>query len=247
MKKQIALLAIIIAASGFTAFGQDYTTFSAGTAGGKIWDLTGANGGTVLGQGGLGASGDFDFTFLWAPVATSDGLSALGTQFGQGLGSAVDQVATNGVSSTGVGISEISTMLGAGWNIATVFGGSTIAETTSGASGKLTAYPSNPFEIAGVSVASGTSIEEVIIAWNASAAITLANGVNTFASVTDLGWSNPMDVAVGTSAGDVEAGNNESGSMNQFGIGVASVPEPATIALAGLGGLSMLFLRRRKA
>src|ERR1700722_8876535 len=36
-------------------------------------------------------------------------------------------------------------------------------------------------------------------------------------------------------------------SLTLFSVPVIGVPEPTTIALAGLGGLSMLFLRRRKA
>jgi hypothetical protein len=35
-------------------------------------------------------------------------------------------------------------------------------------------------------------------------------------------------------------------SLTLYSVAPAGVPEPATIALAGLGGLSMLFLRRRK-
>jgi hypothetical protein len=41
--------------------------------------------------------------------------------------------------------------------------------------------------------------------------------------------------------------SNGTGDMEFTSISITPVPEPATLAMAGLGGLSMLFLRRRKA
>jgi hypothetical protein len=241
MKKQIAILATLIAASGFTAFGQDYLQFNqAGTK--LVWDES-----TTPGVGvEPGTVGEYEMAFLWAPVATADDLSNLGNagNFGlNGTGAASDQVATNTVASTAVGVAEIQTMLGAGWNIGEVFGGSTIIETTTSTKGSMTAYNgSAPVELAGTSGNnSGTDIEMIFIAWNASA--TLGSGATTFSSVADLGWSNPFNEEVGSSAGDANAGSET--AVNDFG--VAPTPEPTTLALAGLGGLSMLFLRRRKA
>jgi hypothetical protein len=42
-------------------------------------------------------------------------------------------------------------------------------------------------------------------------------------------------------------GTGSGGYFNNISISPVAVPEPTTLALAGLGGLSMLFLRRRKA
>ena len=47
--------------------------------------------------------------------------------------------------------------------------------------------------------------------------------------------------------GLIENGNGTGVGVDYTDISVYSVPEPASLALAGLGGLSMLFLRRRKA
>jgi hypothetical protein len=57
--------------------------------------------------------------------------------------------------------------------------------------------------------------------------------------------------SAGNGVRDTLAGSGQAGGAPRTGAlalyGVAAVPEPASLALAGLGGLSMLFLRRRKA
>src|ERR1700722_12051034 len=92
MKKQIALFATIIAASGFSAFGQDWITLQTAN---PSWIY---NEFTTPGVGTL-AAGEVDVTILWAPVGTTDSLPSVGSQFGQKNGAATDQVATNGVTS----------------------------------------------------------------------------------------------------------------------------------------------------
>lgn len=247
MKKQIALLATLIAASGFTACAQDWLQFTlGGVTAGIFWDET-----TTPGSGIETPSAEYDVTFLWTQTGAADDLSAIGggtggtNYFGQAKATPLDQVATNGVPSTGVGIAEIETMLQNGWNIAENAGsGNALAITTTAASGKLTPYNSGTaFELNGGTLASGGSIEMIEIAWNASA--TLGSGADTFDNVADLGWSNPFAQLVGSGSSDPNDNATQSSHMNAFG--VAPVPEPTTLALAGLGGLSMLFLRRRKA
>jgi len=251
MKKQIALLATVLAASGMTAFGQDWVLFSAANTTKEIWDESTTPGvGTVV-----PTSGEYDVTFLWAATTVSDPLANIGTQLAAQGGTPTGQVATNGVSSTGAALSTIQTMLGAGWSIAnnTASGNGTaatgLAITTTGTTGKITPYNLNgttgqPFQISGVTIGSGQFIQIVVIAWNAAA--TLGNGASTFASVADFGYTSSFQIAVGTTSTDplINASFNSLG-YNSFG--VAPVPEPTTLALAGLGGLSMLFLRRRKA
>jgi len=248
MKKQIALLATLIAASGFTAFGQDWMEITGLPNGGGVFDLTGANGGTAVGQGAYG-SGSFDVVWLWASDSTADTLSAVGTQFAADLSTASHQVATNGVSS--VSTSGLSSLLSGGWSVVNdenANGGvATTGEavTTTGSKSKITAYNGGAsFQIANVSGASGSTIQLIAIAVNSSA---IVSGSLVVGDITDLGWSNPMLEPVGTSSSDANDAADEAalGGINAFG--VAPVPEPTTLALAGLGGLSMLFLRRRKA
>jgi len=259
MKKQIAILATVIAASGFTAYGQDYITF--GTAA----DLYVYDEFTTPGTG-LVSNGNIDVAFLWNSSTALSGASAdllpgvpgTSSQYGlKGSGSALDQVATNGVSSVGAAnpLSTIASMLSAGWQLGqnlnsgvgsaatgTVISPTAIITGTKG--GGIAQYNGgDAFEISastsGTPASDGGNIEMVMIAWNASA------GAN-YQNASDVGWSDPFTEEFGTSDGDLDVGGLESGGgLNQFG--VAPVPEPTTLALAGLGGLSMLFLRRRKA
>jgi len=243
MKKQIALLATIIAASGFTAFGQDWMALNlTGTK--YVYDET-----TTPGTGVQATAGEYDVAFLWAPTGTTDLLPLIGTSgnFGQNSGAPSDQVATNGVTSTGSGVADLQTMLSTGgWNVGSIFGsgGSNLVTVTTGAKGAINQYNSGgTFELQGGTGASGSTIEMIFIAFNATANLGAAtSGLES--SIVDLGWSNPFSQTVGSGSSDPEAGLGQLG-VNYFG--VAPVPEPTTLALAGLGGLSMLFLRRRKA
>jgi len=237
MKKQIAILAALVATSGFAAFGQDYLEISiTGTK--YVWDNS-----TTPGVGLPATAGEYDVAFLWAPTGTADSLPSVGTEFASTF-TPTDQVATNGVTSTGAGIAAIQSMLSSGWSIGEYFGGGSNIVTTTGAKGAITASP-GVFELQGGTGTSGSSIEMIFFAFNASdTALATGAGGNGLSSVTALGWSNPFSTTVGSGSSDPNAGGGQSGAN---GFGVAPVPEPTTLALAGLGGLSMLFLRRRKA
>jgi len=241
MKKQIALLATLIAACGFTAtaFGQDWITIN--TSAKVVWDNYNGSGSSTTPTIDNAGSGTLDAILLWAPTGTSDQLPSVGTSFGLGgTGTALDQVATNALSVGSANpISTINAMLGAGWKIASdVNNNNTNAIANNGgatAKGEVEYNSGSPFEVTGLTGASGSSIEEILVAYNATA--------SSWLTASDLGWSNPFSNIIGTSSGDPNA-TQEQALANQFG--VAAVPEPATLALAGLGGLSMLFLRRRK-
>lgn len=247
MKKQIAILATIVAASGFNAFGQGYFQFNAGTK--DVYDEF-----TTPGVGVLSA--DMTVALLWAASGTSDSLTAVAgsggpsgntSAYGLRSGTAGVQVATNGVTSVASvnPITTIQNMLGAGWTMAvnassgtTGFGSIVTAPTaatglftyTGGLSG------GNDFQIQGTTA--GGTYEFIAIAWNASAA--------SYNLASAIGWSNPITVVTGANSTDPN-GQLALSAIGENQFGVAPVPEPATLALAGLGGLSMLFLRRRKA
>jgi len=235
MKKLIAILATTIAVAGVSAFGQDWISFS--VANSSIWLNTGATPAMPA-----ASAGTVDAVLLFSTTDAADQLTSVGTSFGlRGSGVALDQVATN---ATSVGSANpqaaISAMLSSGWAVAVDIssgtGSNAVANDAASGKGGIIYNGGSPFEVQGANLASGSTIEEVVLAYNSSA--------SSWANATALGWSNPFQTAVGTSAGDGFAASTQTGA-NQFG--VASVPEPATLALAGLGGLSMLFLRRRKA
>jgi hypothetical protein len=207
---------------------------------------------------GMPAAGGSDLvSFIWAPVGTPDLLYSVGSQFGQRGGSPLDQGATKGVtavdSTPGAAYSTLSTMLSDGWNLAydidsgVKYGAPTGLAVSISLSGPYNQYSliynqSEPFELQGAPSISGAQIEVIVLAWNASSGTNaILNG-----SMTDLGWSNPFKDTVGSSESDPNAGEDfTAAGMNQFG--VAAAPEPPALALAGAGGLTLYFARRRKA
>jgi hypothetical protein len=85
-------------------------------------------------------------------------------------------------------------------------------------------------------ITGGGTYEMYAVAWNS------AYGATPLAASlagAPLGWSQEFSYATGGSALATVVAT----SINQFAV---LVPEPSTIALAGLGGLSMLLFRRRK-
>jgi hypothetical protein len=226
MKKLIAILAMGAVAGGLSAFAQDWITVEQ-TGNGLVWDNF-----TTPGSSHEAPAGDVTIDVLWALTGTADPLGA--------------GIPTAGGSTSAE--SSIAGMLaGGGWtlmqNYASGSGSAalgTVATATGGSvtkGGSIVSYNSaDPFEFDTASaVASGGNIEYIFLAYNSAAA--------SWSSASDIGWSSAGTVSVGTTVGDPNATSNESSAP----FGVSSVPEPTTLALAGLGGLSMLFLRRRKA
>jgi hypothetical protein len=224
MKKITSLVTVLFAAIGINSFGSDgYVTFAA-TPHAAYDEFT--TPGT-----GVAAPGDVTVTFLWALVGTSDPL-------GSG-------VPINGVSNVGSGWNTVSSMLSSGWSVAEDAGnGNAEADNTVNASGILKggiAYDGgSAFQLANIT--GGDTYEFVVIGWdNLTGATTLEQGMS---GVVPLGWSNGFEYSTGATAGDPTLTFNQSG-MNPFGVAADPVPEPATLALAGFGGFSLLFLRRK--
>jgi len=237
MKKQIAILATIIAASGFTAFGQDWISVG-DSKGGIVNDDF-----TTPGTSTAAYSGDVTIEILWAKTGVADAFG------GSSKSNTEAQVSA-----------DISSLLGSGWSWAlnnSPGTGNQVASTATGASaiskgaGGVAAYAS-PFELSTTAQYaggndSGQNIQMIFVA---------LNGANTsYTSATGLGMSDPFLNEVGSAASDPNADFLQAGDTDEVTGGtsgpaafyaVSSVPEPATLALACLGGLSMLGLRRRK-
>jgi hypothetical protein len=235
MKKLIAILAATIGLGGLSAFAQDWITV-ANSGNYVVWDQF-----STPGTAKVAGLNDVNIEVLWAVSGTTDLL---------GGGSA-----TNGASATSPSAAQtdISTMLSSGWTLAqnSASGAGTAAlgtvETTSGGvtggkGGSVVAYNGgNPFEVDTSSTgASGSTIELLYIAFN--------GGASSYLTASDLGWTSMLSEPIGTTSGDPNATTPQTfGPSTGTSFGVSPVPEPTTLALAGLGGLSMLGLRRRKA
>lgn len=227
MKKQLLTIAGVLTIT-CGAYAQGYVTMSSGVR--WLWDEF-----TTPGVGIRPASAAVDYAIYWAPVSTVDPLTAVGTQFGTGSATALQQTATNGV--VGMAPINLNTVLtGAGWTLG--LNGATPAVGQSGGAGNL-GY--GQFQLAGTTA--GGTYEMIIVGWNAAAGVgAILNG-----SYTAAGWSNPFNYLTGSSASDPNGtvGVGAAPYGNQFGI-IPTVPEPGTLALAALGGASLLLFRRRK-
>lgn len=175
---------------------------------------------------GVVSPGDVTVTFLWAPVETPDPL-------GSG-------VPTSGISNVGSGWSTVASMLSSGWTVAqNASSGNAEADVAVTSQGGINYNGGSDFPAENMT--GGNAYEFVVIGWdNLTGAATLENAMG---DEVPMAWSNPFDYATGATVTATVEEFSESG-MNPFG--VAPVPEPASLALAGLGGFSLLFIRRRK-
>ena len=216
--KLTATMAALLVAGGMSTFGQGYVLFVTEKNG--VYDnFSGAS---------QVAAGDVTSTFLWAPTGTADPL---------GAGSSSTATSAAGAWAT------IASMLSSGWSVAVNAATSNevdVADNASGAFKGQSAYNGGvAFGLAG-NYTPGASLEMVVIGWDN------LTGAGTLEQAEDpqpVGWSGAFTYATGATSGSTVSTFGNSGEAP---FGVASVPEPASLALAGLGGLSMLFLRRRK-
>jgi hypothetical protein len=221
MKRIASLTCVLFATLAMNAFGQDgYVNFAAG--GHTVYDEFNTPGTGVV------APSDVTVTFLWALVGTPDPL-------GSG-------VPTNGVVNVGSAWSTVSTMLSSGWTVAQDAGNGNAepdyAVIASGPAKGSFGYGS--FQLANTT--GGDTYQLVVIGWdNLTGANTLEQGMT---GVVPVGWSSSFDYWTGAQVIDPTLTFNQSG-MVPFGVAADPVPEPATLALAGLGGLATFFLRRR--
>jgi hypothetical protein len=220
MKKIILIASLMTAAGGLSAFGQGYFQFT--TAKSQVWD--------GFSTGAPHVANDVNIAFLW------------------GAQGAVPQVESilNGVPTTatpanstwlpGEAWAEILTdpnftlavNSGAGNSLVSVLCTSTGAVNYNGGSafaGPLTTVPTGVYTL-------------FMIGWDSA----YATPALAAAAGSVVGWSAPYNY---TATAMTATPNSMSGLTPAFGV-VGMIPEPATLALAGLGGLTLWFFRRRK-
>lgn len=211
------LIAIVaVAVTGFASFGQGYFSFTSNTRG--AWDAF-----TTPSSPKLAA--DINVGFLWGT----------GTALISGV---FNSIATN--NTTGLTPSQLATAwtditTDPNFKIANVSGVPVVTGTSAGG-----AWNYNSGGTFGVDNTSAGSVYTLIaFGWsNAYATPALAA-----AAGSPVGWSAPFSYTSVASIG-TPLTMNASGLL-PFGV-TTVVPEPATIALAGLGGLALLALRRKK-
>jgi hypothetical protein len=223
MKKLVLIAALITTVSSMTVFGQGWVNLTGGryTVGNMFTTpgvLTFGNTDVALYIATTAGSG--------APLPEVEALSS-GTP-------------TNAVLSWSVNQAWTDILTDPNYQLATdvTLGTSAITSVTSGSHGGSFQYAHGATDniefntVAGIT--GGANYEMYLVAWNSAYPDPTTAGL----AGSLVGWSQAFSYATGASALATVVGTSEAA----FGV----VPEPSTIALAGLGGLTLLLFRRRK-
>ena len=221
MKKIIALSLVAVSLAATSSFGQGYFLFTSG----KSQAYDGFTGGTAV----LGTT--VNTSFLWAPASTTPGVAS--------LLSTTPKTGVSGVTQESYTVAQAWTaILGGTFTLAvnSATGNPVVAPTSS--TGVIGYNTSGSFGVTGTTV--GTTYTVFEISWPA----TYATPAAAQTAGAAVGWSTPLQYTTVSSIGQPQS---MVGSFASFGTFVpAPVPEPATMALAAIGGASLLLFRRRK-
>jgi hypothetical protein len=172
----------------------------------------------------LGVGTNNGAAFLWAPIGTFNPLGA--------------GIATNAAITDGSAWNVINAMTSSGgWTLGLDFNNSnaqaigTVPPSGVGA-GNIMYNGGAPFQLAGSTA--GATYQMIALAWSGG----------TYGTSTTFGWSSAFNYQTGVSPADTASVVNFTGNgMSPFGV-APTIPEPSTIALTGLAGLTLLALRR---
>ena len=225
MKKIITLNLLAGWLATTAAFGQGYFMFTTGKS--QIYD-----GFTTPGVSTLAAT--VNTSFLWGPANTTPAVDSL-----------VTSTPANGINTLNYGYSTAQAwnyILNGQFNVATNSATGNLVVQLCGANGSIIYNGATAFSVAGTVPNTIYTLYE--ISWDAH----FATPALAAAAGAALGWSSPFQYTSGNVASPVApmptTGFSAGGTLASFGT-IASVPEPTTLALAVLGGLSLLACRRK--
>jgi len=224
MKKIIALGLVVASMAATTAFGQGYFLFTSGKS--HVYD-----GFTT--PGAAATSANVDVAFLWAAGTPTPLVDTFLTSTPTSGNSSTTELYTVGQAWTAI-------LNDPNFTLAIDNGSSAIAiaKTVASPAGSFSYNSGTDFAVTGTAANATYTLYQ--ISWNSAFATPSAAS----AAGSAVGWSAPFSYTsvanIGTPA------SMSTGAFGTFVPFVASVPEPGTMALAGLGGLSLLAFRRKK-
>jgi hypothetical protein len=233
MKKLVLISTVIASLAGMSAFGQGYVLFQTGKS-------TGYDGFTTPGVSGLAAT--VDGALMWAPSGTVqtplvNTMSSLASTPTTGNSTTTESY-TVAAAWTAI-LSDPNFTLAYNFNGGSPTTGNAIMTSSSTGVFGSALNSFNMSNVSGSQVAViGTTYSMFLITWNAAFATPAA--AQTAGSA--VGWGPVFQYtayALTSSANSMLALVGRSGTF-------IPAPEPTTLALAGLGSLSLLLFRRRK-
>ena len=221
MKKLALLSTLIVACASLSAYGQGYFQFTSGKS--QAWN--GFTGGAAA------LNTDVNTAFLWAANGAVPTIA--------GIAASTPSSLTVGSSTFTAANAWSAILTDPNFTLAVNNANSQVAVQRTLANGSISYNGGFAFAVSGSSV--DTMYRVYFIGWNGAYATpslaAAAASVNGY-----VGWSAPFNYSA---TAQTATPDTMVGKTGQFGVG-GIVPEPSTIALAGLGGLAMLLIRRRK-
>jgi hypothetical protein len=223
MKNIIGLSLFTLSLAATAAFGQGYFLFTSAKS--QVYD-----GFTTSGVSTIAAT--VNTSFLWAPANTVPTVDSFLTS--------MPTTANSSTFTTFTVAQAWAAILNGQFNLATNATTGTLVKQLSASNGTVIYNSGSSFPVTGT--APDTTYTVYLIGWDANYATPALAAAANGGLGAAVGWSLPFQYSAGqwfyTLPNVIPFGNN-------FGT-LPPVPEPATLTLAALGGLSLLAFRRRK-